>query len=75
MEDQISAKPQGFSGQFQALADFLNGEKCEIVTAHDALHSIELVAAIYHSARIASVVHLPLKRSVEICADWKPAPN
>ena len=71
-EAGIAARPSGYVGQFSAIADHLGGGNAAIVTGEDGVRSIELVAAIYHSARSRTGVPLPLDRSLPICADWVP---
>jgi hypothetical protein len=43
-----------------------------IIKPEDGLKSIELVAAIYHSARTERKVYLPLDTKSAIYKDWKP---
>ncbi len=63
-------KQQGYAGQFSALAAHLAGEQSDMVSAHDGLRSLELIAAIYESARSGVRMALPLDLSLSICEDW-----
>ncbi|MCB1493620.1 MAG: Gfo/Idh/MocA family oxidoreductase [Rhodobiaceae bacterium] len=73
IETGIGALPSGYAGQFLAIADHLDGKSAPVVTAEDGVRAIELVAAIYLSARTARRVALPLDRTLPICRDWVPA--
>ncbi len=72
IDRDIADRPTGFAGQFLAIAQHLGSESSDMVTVEDGVRSIELVAAIYQSARIAAQVALPLDRSLQICSDWVP---
>ena len=72
MNDDLNARPVGYAGQFAAIADHLAGSPAPIVTMDDGVHSVELVAAVYKSARTEAAVPLPLDRDDPICADWTP---
>ncbi len=61
---------QGYAGQFSALAAHLAGEPGDLVTATDGVRSLELVAAIYHSAQTGARVQLPLDAGLPVCQDW-----
>lgn len=74
LADRDAFGPEGFAGLFLAIAMDLAGKPAQVVTAADGVRSIELVAAIYHAARTGAAVHLPLDRSLPICADWVPEP-
>lgn len=63
----------GFAGYLEALADALEGDDSRVVTAEDGRRSIELVAAIYASARAGRAVALPLARDLDIYRSWTPA--
>jgi len=64
----------GFAGLLETLADALeSGEDGAAVTAEDGRRSIELVAAIYASARAGRAVTLPLSPTLDIYRDWAPA--
>jgi predicted dehydrogenase len=70
----VPDSPDGYAGQFAALASHLAGESADIVTAGDGIRSLEVAAAIYLSAREGRRVTLPLDRRHPICSDWAPAP-
>jgi len=72
IDGDIAESPQGYVGQFAAIADHLEGRSAAIVTGEDGLRSIELVAAIYHAARSGDRVKLPLDRDLPVCVDWVP---
>ncbi len=66
----------GFAGYFAELANHINGKPHRAVSLEDGRRSIELVAAIYLSAREARTVSLPLDRSTPLYDSWSPAiPN
>jgi len=62
----------GFQGFFEALADTLENQGTHAVTLADGRRSIELVSAIYKSARHGSFVSLPLLTSDAYYAGWVP---
>ncbi|MAZ17424.1 MAG: oxidoreductase [Ahrensia sp.] len=72
IDTDIADSPQGYVGQFAAIADHLEGRQAAIVTGEDGLRSIELVAAIYQAARTGDRVKLPLDRGLPVCVDWVP---
>ena len=62
----------GFAGFFEAVADALDGKGGSEVTAEDGRASIELVAAIYQSARGGNSVALPLDGRSSLYKGWAP---
>ena len=62
----------GFTGFFQEVSNHLKCKMSNIIKPEDGLKSIELVAAIYHSARTERKVYLPLDTKSAIYKDWKP---
>ena len=62
----------GFTGFFQEVSNHLKSKMSNIIKPEDGLKSIELVAAIYHSARTERKVYLPLDTKSAIYKDWKP---
>lgn len=62
-----------FQGFFDALADTLDKQGNHAVTLADGKRSIELVSAIYKSARQKSFVSLPLLEGDEYYKGWIPA--
>lgn len=72
IDAEIAQRPSGYVGQFEAIADHLDGKPASLVTGEDGVRSIELVAAIYHAARASAHVTLPLDRSLPVCSDWAP---
>lgn len=63
-----------FAGFLEALADAFDGDEHSVVTADDGRRSIELVAAIYESARSGRAVSLPLERDSLHYDGWVPTP-
>lgn len=68
----ITAKA-GFVGFFAALADAIRGAPGDDVTVQDGRRSIELVTAIYRSARGGVPVDLPLGGDDPAYGGWQPA--
>lgn len=67
-----TAKP-GFVGFFSALAGAIRGAPGNEVTVQDGRRSIELVTAIYRSARGGAPVDLPLGVDDPAYGGWQPA--
>jgi len=63
----------GFAGYLDAVADAVDGKGGREVTLDEGRRSIELVTAIYQSARTGSPVKLPVARSSELYTGWMPA--
>ncbi|MBO6552781.1 MAG: Gfo/Idh/MocA family oxidoreductase [Roseitalea sp.] len=72
--DVIDQRPVGYAGQFATIADHLDGKPADMVTGREGVRAIELVAAVYKSARAGQTVRLPLDRADPICRDWAPEP-
>lgn len=74
--DEVLAKvpegKSGFAGFLGAVADALAGDRSQAVTAEDGRRSIELVTAIYQSAREQRPVELPLDPSNRLFEGWMP---
>lgn len=67
------AKPMtGFAGYFQAIADALEGRPGREVTLQDGRQSVEIVSAVYQSARTGQRVALPLNSAMPIYNGWLP---
>lgn len=64
--------PIGFAGCFAPVADDLAEVPAPTVTAAGGRRSIELVAAIYQTARTATVVSLPLTSDHPLYHGWHP---
>ncbi len=64
--------PDGYIGFFQAISDHLRGTPAQIVTLADARHALELITAIYASARGGQPVDLPLPNSHPMYQGWGP---
>lgn len=62
----------GFSGYLEALAERLQNDGTNAVTLADGRRSIELVTAIYDSARSGETVALPLSEAAPLYASWLP---
>ncbi|MGI9523100.1 MAG: Gfo/Idh/MocA family protein [Hyphomicrobiaceae bacterium] len=69
-KNSLAAIPQGFAGQFLAIAQHLNGRNSPMVTPEDGLRSIELATAIYLADRTGREIALPLERHLPICEGW-----
>ncbi|MEL6920857.1 MAG: Gfo/Idh/MocA family oxidoreductase [Pseudomonadota bacterium] len=75
IDAKIASRPQGYAGEFMALHQTLTAGQAvgvALVDAASGVRSIELVAAIYKSAREGSAVVLPIDRADPMCADWVP---
>lgn len=64
--------PAGFTGYLAAVADALTGRAGQEVTLADGRASIELVSAIYSSARQGRMVQLPITEDDPIYTSWQP---
>ena len=70
----LSALPPvkaGFAGFLEAFDDRIDGKRNSAVTFEDGRRSLELVTAIYQSARTGAVVDLPLRES-PLYETWLP---
>lgn len=66
-------RPEGWWGQFERFADWLDGDAPDLpVTLADARSSIELITAIYDSARRGVDVQLPLAFDHPLYEGWLP---
>jgi predicted dehydrogenase len=65
--------PEGYAGQFYRFYDALRDGSEPPVTLTDAHRALELVAAIYHSARTDRDVTLPLDPRSELYSTWLPS--
>lgn len=65
---------EGFAGQFAAFYAALGGNADPPVTIADARRSLELVTAIYHSARTGEPVDLPIGEDHPCYRGWLPRP-
>lgn len=70
--ESVPDRPAGFAGYLESVADALTGQGGREVTLSDGRRSIELVTAIYQSARQAAPVRLPLPKSSELYDGWMP---
>jgi len=66
------ALPEGFVGQFYRFHQALRGEAELPVTLADARASLELIAAIYHSAQTGQAVELPIGKGHPKYGGWQP---
>ncbi|MCJ7874614.1 Gfo/Idh/MocA family oxidoreductase [Phaeobacter sp. J2-8] len=64
--------PSGFAGFLAAIANALQGDGAGAVTLAEGRSSIELVSAIYASARNQEVIRLPLDKSFDGYTGWMP---
>jgi predicted dehydrogenase len=71
--DGWSARPEGWWGQFERFGDWLDGTTPDLpVTLGDARASIELITAMYDSARRGVDVSLPLSPDHPLYGGWIP---
>ena len=64
--------PEGFAGQFYRFSDAVRYGKALPVTLWDARGSLELITAIYHSARSGADVALPIGGDHPLYGGWQP---
>ncbi len=69
---QVPGQKDRFAGLFAAIADALGGDDARAVTFDDARRSVELVTAIYASARAGVPVKLPLAADHKLYHGWVP---
>jgi predicted dehydrogenase len=71
--DGWEPRPEGWWGQFERYGDWLDGQVEELpVTLADARASIELITAMYDSARRGVQVELPLPPDHPLYGSWLP---
>ena len=70
--DAVPVTHSGFAGLSAAIAEALDGAPGDEVTLADGRASIELVTAIYHSARDAVAVNLPMRPDHGLYGGWLP---
>lgn len=68
----VAAPKSGYAGFFEAFADAMDGKGASAVTLDDGRRSIELVTAIYQSARSGSPVALPIGDGHPLYDGWLP---
>jgi predicted dehydrogenase len=64
--------PEGREGQFYRYYQALQSGQAFPVTLADARASLELITAIYHSARTRQTVELPIQDGHPLYAGWQP---
>jgi predicted dehydrogenase len=64
--------PEGYAGQFYRYYQALQSGAAFPVTLTDARASLELITAIYHSARTRQTVELPMQTGHPLYAGWQP---
>ena len=69
---QFETLPEGKEGQFYRYARALHSGQELPVTLADARASLELITAIYYSARTRQVTELPIGRDHPMYAGWQP---
>ena len=69
---QHAAAPTGFAGYLAAVADAIGGDAARAVQLADGRASVELVSAIYASARSGEAATLPLGTDSAIYTGWQP---
>ncbi|TNJ39611.1 Gfo/Idh/MocA family protein [Phaeobacter sp. B1627] len=70
---EVAAPYAGFAGFLDAIADALSDNGGKEVTFEDGRRSIELVTAIYTSAREGRLVQLPIGKEEALYSGWSPA--
>jgi predicted dehydrogenase len=68
----VAAPLAGFAGYLEAVADALEGKGTNAVTLADGRRSVELVSAIYLSARTGAPQSLPLPTGSPVYRGWIP---
>ena len=69
---EVDAPESWYAGQFLATANALDGHGGREVTLTDGRRSLELVTAIYASARHGQAVDLPIKAEHPMYDGWLP---
>ena len=72
---RFEPRPQGFAGQFSRFHQALESGTELPVTLADARASLELITAIYHSARSRTPVGLPLDAGHQLYGGWQLGPG
>lgn len=70
--ESVQAPLAGFAGYLEAVADALEGKGTNAVTLADGRRSVELVSAIYLSARTGAPQSLPLATGSPVYRGWIP---
>ena len=71
--DTWAPRAEGWWGQFERYGDWLDGTTPDLpVTLADARASIELITAMYHSARTGTDVALPITADHPLHRSWLP---
>jgi len=71
--DNWAVRPEGWWGQFERYADFLDGKVADPpVTLTDARRALELVTALYASSRSGRDVALPIGADHPLYGGWRP---
>jgi predicted dehydrogenase len=69
---RFTPRPEAFEGQFTAFYESVTNGGTLPVTLADARNSVELITAIYHSARTHTPVTLPLHADHPLYGGWLP---
>ncbi|MDJ0639075.1 MAG: Gfo/Idh/MocA family oxidoreductase, partial [Paracoccaceae bacterium] len=69
---KVTSGPSGFAGLFEAIADALDGYPGQEVTLLDGRQSLELVTALYASARSGQPETLPIQPDHPLYDSWLP---
>jgi predicted dehydrogenase len=72
---QFQPLPEGMAGQFYRFYEAMRTRQKLPVTLADSRAALELVTAIYHSARTQQVVELPIGQDHPLYAGWQPSPS
>jgi predicted dehydrogenase len=70
---EVEPGPELYAGQFLRLHEALTRDAPLPVSIADGRRSVELLTAIYHSARTGEAVALPLGREHPLYSGWAPA--
>ena len=70
--ETVAPVKAGYAGMFEALAKYLAGEGGREVVFADGRRSLEFVTAVYHAARTAMPVALPLDSLHPLYRGWAP---
>ncbi|MEM9108022.1 MAG: Gfo/Idh/MocA family oxidoreductase, partial [Pseudomonadota bacterium] len=72
--NNLTPRPAWFAGFFKAVAMALDGHPGREVTLEDGRRSLEVVTAVYHSARTGHKVALPIDKEHPLYSGWQPEP-
>ena len=70
--ESVEPTKTGYAGFFEEVASRISGSTSKGVTVDEAYRSLEIVSAVYQSARRKEVVSLPVARESSVYQGWKP---